>query len=322
LVDASARRPAVSEAPLEPLVELGHAFAEEVYPDLLRRDVNRVPFWLPWLSRRVQPPRRRISSGRALLYFLATVLPSGLLLFVQNLLWRAYDRTVLVFGLPVSLLLAALIFFWPRGAKAKRWRKRLAALLAVRYKLGPGGLALLLENDDHMASYLQRFLADHHVPYALPLYDEHGRYRFLSVEKVDVLATALLRSVGREHDNELFVLLADLLEVGDRLEPLLRAVRVARARHHQVVVVCPWPPGLPPAPEETDGRGEIRRVGFGKDVRAIMERAAVARFHRAYHKLRRTFARMGVPVVSARSDEPVPLILERMERLRMLGIRR
>jgi hypothetical protein len=145
---------------------------------------------------------------------------------------------------------------------------------------------------------------------------------------VQVLATALLRSVGKGHDNELFVLLADLLEVGDSLAPLLRAVRVALARHHQVIVVCPWPPGMPPPTSGADASGlveaqpiVVRRAG-GADVRAMLERAAVVRFHRAYYKLRRTFARLGVPVVSARSEEPVPLILERMDRLRMLGRRR
>src|SRR5205807_9200404 len=78
LVDAAARRPAVSEAPLEPLLELGHAFAEEVYPDLLRRDINRVPFWLPWVSRRIRPAGRKLSAGRLLLYGLIAIVPSAL----------------------------------------------------------------------------------------------------------------------------------------------------------------------------------------------------------------------------------------------------
>ena len=60
------------------------------------------------------------------------------------------------------------------------------------------------------------------------------------------LDAGLLRCVSRGHDNELFVLLADLLEMGEHIDPLLRAVRVARARHHQVFVICPWQPGIPP----------------------------------------------------------------------------
>jgi hypothetical protein len=193
-------------------------------------------------------------------------------------------------------------------------RKRMAALLSVRHGLSPGGLAALLEDDELMAMHVQRFLAEHQVPYRLPLYDGHGRYLFAAPEKVDVLARALLRSVGRGHDNELFVLFADLVELSDRLEPLLRAVRVARARHHQVMIVCPWPPGLP-APGAVE---ETAEAGVGP----MLRRTTAERFQRAFADLRQTFARLGVPVICAASDESVRLVLDRMDRLRLIGRRR
>ena len=73
----------------------------------------------------------------------------------------------------------------------------MAALLSVQYHLGPGGLAVLLEDDERFSLYLQRFLADHHVPYTLPLYDDSGKYLFAAPEKIEVLARGLLRAVGR-----------------------------------------------------------------------------------------------------------------------------
>jgi hypothetical protein len=169
-----------------------------------------------------------------------------------------------------------------------------------------------------MSLYLQRFLTEHQVPYRLPLYDGAGHYLFAAPGKVDVLAGALLQAVGKGHDNELFVLLADLVELSDRLEPLLRAVRVALARHHQVMVVCPWPPGLPTpgaaeeplAPPEADGAAHVLR------------RTTAARFRRAFAELRQTFARLGVPVVCAADEDSVRLILDRMDRLRLIGRRR
>src|SRR5262249_11697249 len=135
--------------------------------------------------------------------------------------------------------------FSSRRRRHARWRKRLAALLSARYGLAPGGLAALMEQDGPFSLAVQRFLAEHQVPYELPLYDARGRYLFAAPAKVGVLAEALLRAVGKGHDNELFVLLADLLELDDRLAPLLSAVKVAAARHHQVMVLCPWPPGVP-----------------------------------------------------------------------------
>jgi hypothetical protein len=46
------------------------------------------------------------------------------------------------------------------------------------------------------------------------------------------------------------------------------------------------------------------------------------RLHAAYLGLRRAFARLGVQVTSAGSEESVPLILDRMQRLRAVGGRR
>jgi hypothetical protein len=51
---------------------------------------------------------------------------------------------------------------------------------------------------------------------------------------------------------------------------------------------------------------------------ALLERLTSFRFHRAYQRLRRSFARLGVPVLCARAEDPVPLILKRLRRLRIL----
>jgi hypothetical protein len=161
---------------------------------------------------------------------------------------------------------------------------------------------------------LQRFLAEHHVPYKLPLYFDDGRYLFAAPGKVPALAGALRRAIGRGRDNELFVLFADLFELDDALEPLVAAVHVALGRHHQVVVVCPWPPGLP-LPKADPGDAAQPPP---KSLAGIMRRSTRRRFHSAFFRIRREFGRLGVPVVCAASDEAVPLILERINRLRTL----
>jgi len=158
------------------------------------------------------------------------------------------------------------------------------------------------------------------VPYRLPFYDWHGRYLFAAPEKVDVLARALLQAVGKGHDNELFVLLADLIELTDRLEPLLRAVRVALARHHQLMIVCPWPPGLPPPTGAAVSAAAPPPTESG--VLPVLRRNTAERFQRAFAGLRQTFARLGVPVLCAANEESVGLILDRMDRLRLMGRRR
>jgi hypothetical protein len=339
LADASALSPAAQKVDPDGLTPLAQALAAEVYPDLMRPEVNALPGWLAWLV--AFPAYRR--RWRGLLDYLhrrkwqafflgTTLIPLALLaLNVVTLFggWLSPDgqglllqASLVLWALAIlagwALLLGSLLVSWGARRRA-RSRKRLAALLAARYGPAGGGLEALLEDDDAYALALQRFLSDHQVPYTLPLYDEQGRYLAARPEKVGVLAQALLRATARGRDNELFVLMADLLELEGHLGPLLEAVRVALGRHHQVIVVCPWPPGLPlpsAGPAPTPPPAESR------SLHALMYALAAARFHAAYGRLRLAFARLGVPVVCAGSEESTPLILNRLERLRTRGGRR
>jgi hypothetical protein len=176
----------------------------------------------------------------------------------------------------------------------------------------------LLEDDAACSGWLQRFLSDHQAPYDVPVYDDSGRYLFARPAKIEVIAQALTRSVGRGHDNELFVLLADLLELENDLGPLLKAVRVARARHHQVMIVCPWPAGTP-----RRHRGTPPLPPLDAAPEELASYAAEMRAARAWQAVRRAFGRLGVPVLRAAKSDTARLILHRLEQLRaMQGGRR
>jgi uncharacterized protein (DUF58 family) len=339
LADTAGLVPTTGQADVRDLVPLAHAFAEEVYPQLLRADVNNSPFWLRWFGTR--PPwsaRRPGLADRAHAGLLSWAWAYGLWCGIALLLAAVLGGYWLLASAPGKgelliwlvflaagtglLCLACMLLFlgWqvllPRRRRDEVRRKKLAALLSVQHGLAPGGLEALLADDEQMAVHLQRFLALHHVPFRLPFYDGNGRYLFAAPQKVDVLARALTRAVGKGHDNELFVLLADLIELTDRLDPLLPAVRVALARHHQMVLVCPWPPGLPP-PGTGDLSEEPTSAAEG-GVETVLRHATVARFHRSFAELRRTFGRLGVPVICGADDESVRLILDRMDRLRLV----
>jgi uncharacterized protein (DUF58 family) len=296
------------------------------------------------------------------------ILPPDLLSFIA---WLVATGVIL----PLWLRLvrdAVPLLFQTKRRRLTRYRKKLAALFSQEYGLGPGGLELLLEDDDLMNRYLERFLSDHHVPHTPVLHDRQGRFLFASPGKVEVLAGALMRAVGKGHDNELFVLMVDLVELEDQVEPLLRAVKVALARHHQVMVVCPWPPGLAPprdaAASETEvdplapphqspltpaprsplpktsgacsSRGSLRgdrpgrsarrpRVPRGphagmpeSELKDFLKELMARHYQRSFHRLRRTFARLQVPMVCAAAGDPVHLILERLDRLRGVHRRR
>jgi hypothetical protein len=119
----------------------------------------------------------------------------------------------------------------------------------------------------------------------------------------------------------MFVLLVDLLELSDDLELLLRAVKITRARHHQVVVVCPWPPGIAP-PKRDDPGKTSPPVAPEQNLQAALQKVTTERLHRAFVKMRQAFARLAVPVLCAEGGDPVRLLLERLDRLRSVGLGR
>ena len=329
LADAAGQAPSTGGATADELLPLAHAFAQEVYPDMLRPEINAFPVWLGWLHPRSAWTIRRPTKSDILYWLLPviTIGGGGLLVWLFVRAWLALARwlsnaplsartigvTVLgLAGMTMFLVLVrVLMFMFPKKRRVYRWRKEMAAVLSVQHGLAPGGLALLLEDDQRFAEHAQRFLIEHHVPVPLPLYDEQGRYLFASPKKVEVLADTLLRAVGKGRDNELFVILADLLELGDQLAPLLRAVKVTLARHHQVVVVCPWPPGVPPPPASA-GPPVVSPAVVDHTIRQSLAQ----RFHQAYFEMRRSFARLGVPVMCAQSGDPAQLIMDRLDRLR------
>lgn len=346
LTEAAALWPATPEADLAELLRLAYATSRETCPELLQSSCNHVPYWrgLLW-------PNAKSASriwwvirhlGRLPWYAMALV-P---LIFTGIMVWitgDAYGRDALdaivrpLVPLPEDLLLLILIAFgiswlvlyWAvvrftaqipekllafRERRLFRWRKQLAAILAERANLGAAGLSRLLEDDKAMCLLLQDYLAEHQVPYPVPFYGKDGQYLFASSGKVEILARALLRTVARAHDKELFVLLVDLLDLEDRIGPLLRAVRVVLARHHVAMVICPWPAGTP---------GPTKRVepeATENEPDAVARGQIWQQWERSFVGVRRAFARLGVPVVSGGDQEAASLVLRRLEQLRSLGL--
>lgn len=329
LADVSSLPPASKEVDPEQMLPLAYGFAEEVYPDLLTQEVNHFPWWLPvWAPQKNYRKRNGSLLGRFTLWIAAAFI----FVVITEIWFTRNDFQRLVLFILAFLGFGMLTQFWlvaweilKGTAKSQRyrWRKKLAAIFSVRHGLAPQGLGEMLEEDGLFVKHLQRFLAEHHVPYALPLYNDAGQYLFASPGKVDILAKALLRSIAQGKDNELFVLMVDLLEL-DNLDPLVRAVKVGIARHHQIILVCPWPPGiLVPQKEDEETRRNKKmdwgQLITGQGLRNFLKEQTTRRLHRAYFKLRKTFGRLGVMVQCVAEDDTARLILDRLKFLRNQG---
>jgi hypothetical protein len=303
LADAADLFPRSDHVPLARLLPLAYGVLQDLYPEWLDADVNSWPFWLPFWSPQpwytVPGPRWKARWWWA---------------------WPIVRTARLLLSVRLGTLLGNLVRVV--APQQYRWRKQVAAVLSVHYQLGPGGLALLLEDDQQCGLYVQRFLVEHQVPCPLPYYDAQGRYLFGAPGKIDVLASALTHAVLRGRDNELFVLLVDFLETGPHLEKVLRAVRVALSRHHQVVVVCPWPPGVD-RPARRQSRPERPEAISTPSLQDLLSQASALRLQQAFTQVQQAFGRLGVPVLCAPEDEAVGVILQRMQRLRSMerGVR-
>jgi uncharacterized protein (DUF58 family) len=332
------------------LARLAYPLANELYPELMHKRANTAParmFWSPpsdyrrgwWVLLFALPALFLVCgplAGFAGLFAgraeVLSVVLTVIAFFFRNLGWAT---TLVLAG--VSLLIAVILwlahglsgFSEPWRSERLR-RKQLGLLFATLDGAPPGAESHYLHDDQVFARRAQRFLAEHHARYPVRLYDARGRYLFHSRPKLDVLVKALNYGVARGRDNELFVLLVDLLDVADELDHLIRAVRVAVARHHQVMVIVPWQEDVPePPPEAAGGDDRIpldRAERFARGgYRAIAEeltRDFIAHYHKAFFKVRREFGRLGVVVVRADHEEPVQMVLDRLDRLRGVARRR
>ena len=344
-----------SAAPVSPfgdmgtLMQLASPLAHEIYPDLMHQRINRVPwrmFWEPILDYRkawftlIPLLPLILLFGWIAGFFMSFIVDysEGMRFCVRvavavngvfgTLLWPLFGVLGLaVLGMFFWFLFGASGYFSPWHSLRMR-RKRLSALLAALDNAPLGMDARYLNDDNLFAERVQRFLAEHHRRYPVALYDEQGRYLFRSDAKIDVLARALLHSVARGRDNEMFVILADLFELEKDLGSLIQAVRVACARHHQVMVICPWMPGIPVIDEKhsvKERAKEIRQHALAVGFRGIETQLFVQlaeRYHEAFQHLRREFGKCGVLLVRAQRHESVRLILNRMDRLRGVRARR
>jgi uncharacterized protein (DUF58 family) len=332
------------------LARLAYPLANELYPDLMHKRVNAAPgrmFWSPpsdyrrgwWVLLFALPALFLLCGPLAGFAGLFAGRPEVLSLVLTVVAWLfrnlGWATTLVLAG--VSLLLAVVLwlthglsgFMEPWRSERLR-RKQLGLLFATLDGDAPGAESFYLHDDQMFARRAQRFLAEHHARYPVRLYDARGRYLFHSRPKLDVLVKALNYGVARGRDNELFVLLADLLDLADDLDHLVRAARVAVARHHQVLVIVPWQDDVPEPPAEAPADGD--RIPLGRaerfahgGYRAIADeltRDFIAHYHKAFFKVRREFGRLGVLVIRADHDEPVQMVLDRLDRLRGVARRR
>jgi uncharacterized protein (DUF58 family) len=369
LAEAAALQPDTAGVPVEHLTRRAYPLAHELYPEVMARRTNTMPLgrlWLPLLDKWwgwivlfifLAPPG--MAAWKLLNVLGGPPLWGPIQKVYQTWMSNTFDFAVRVtpkmywvVRWTIALVVWACVLclpsvfaglFWfiygfrgwfgMRAADLRR-RKQLAALFGVQDGTGPDAIERYVHDDAAYAERVGAFLRYHLLRCPVPLYDEQGRYRFKCARKADVVAWELIRAVGRARDNELYVILSDLAELGDELEPLVRACRVARARKHHVMVIVPWPADVPlpdaaPDPEPDEGRPRRKRHPDdldpsvrGKRISKIVLDNLMRQYHESFRTMRRELSRVGVTVVPVNDGDPVRLVLDRLDRLRGMRSRR
>ncbi|MDA0283453.1 MAG: DUF58 domain-containing protein, partial [Planctomycetota bacterium] len=195
-----------------------------------------------------------------------------------------------------------------RGNRLKRFRRtRMAAVFTELYSLAPDEPQNLIYDDVRMASMCQRFLLEAGYGWTWPVVDRRSSELHDWHGKFEVLTSALTRVVARSHDHELFVLLVDLLDHPEPPGRLADAIRLARAHHHRVVVICPCPDDCRP--------GSLDRLETPSrtDVAGLLRQAERLRRINAADRLQRELRRLGVPVAFAADGRAAQLVLSEAE---------
>jgi uncharacterized protein (DUF58 family) len=320
LAEAAALTPTVSAADVPVLLPAAANLARQVYPDLLLSPANRLPWWLYW--------RPLLGSWlRWLVFALLTPLVLIALLVASvgaNLLQVDAPEQWITLGVlaggpalaGVALwVLYGLSGYWPSRAKAISQRKQLAAVCAAVQRRGPAQLAQMHLDDAVLAPALGQLLADFAQPVPVRHFDASGAARFAGTQQLTTLATALTRAVARSRDNELFVLLVDCFPHADALAPLLQAIQVARARHHEVIVLCPWQDGVPIPDRRNPGKSLLAGLDKLSPLQIDMQTQWFRLYQAGAEHARRAFAKLGVVAVTLGSADAVELVLLRLRKM-------
>ena len=191
----------------------------------------------------------------------------------------------------------------PHSRRRFREHFLLAGVLAEVFQLSAAQQVRLVHHASYMAEYIQRFLDQSGVAWMEPVAE--ADQQITHEARMNLLSDSLVKAVSHARDNEVFVVLADLLEHASHIKQLLPAVKMALGRHHRVAFVCPSPTFRRPTTAST-----IHKSNSIDDLMAAAEqiqmRDNVAKLHR---KLRR----LGATVTCSGEQEAIHLVLSEME---------
>ena len=176
-----------------------------------------------------------------------------------------------------------------------------AGVVAQIYGLTPVQQTELVFDDARMAAIALRFLSDSGVSWMDPLIQPRQQGYHDGLASMDIFSQAISESVARAKDNEVYVVMANLLESANNISRVLPAVKLAFARHHRVVFVFPTPSFSRP---QNNSELPTRPTSM-----EMLSRADQLRARDLTERLQRELRRVGAAVSFSGEEEAIRLIL-------------
>lgn len=189
--------------------------------------------------------------------------------------------------------------------RSRREHYRLVDVLANLYGLSVREQAECYVSLAKFAPYVQRLLFDAGLPWMEPLVTQAEVGFMNSATRMDVMHKAIAKAIAHAHDNEVFVILTDLTNCVPNLPNLLPVIKLAKAKHHRVVFVCPS--SITPPDERSV---IVPRSGNSSD---LLMAAEMSRVRDLVAFMRRELIRLGVATIFSSDKRAVQQITAEMD---------
>lgn len=191
---------------------------------------------------------------------------------------------------------------------ARRNRMRLVGVLSEVFQLSPREQVECILGDAKLAHYLQRFLCAAGTPWMSPVLPLAVESTQSAARRMKALSDVILRAIAHAHDNEVFVVLADLIGSAYDLETMKRATKLALAKHHRVAFVCPTSTFLRPKAETI--------IPASESIADLLLAAELTRVRDLALQLKRDLIRMGASVSFSGEQSAIQIVLAEIDTAR------
>lgn len=199
-------------------------------------------------------------------------------------------------------------FNWFPLVLTRRSRNRflLCGVLAEVFQLSPLEQVACMHDDAHLSVVLQELLWQSGMPWMAPIIPAAEEPSKAAEQRMEVISQAMLKAIAHAHDNEVFVVLADLLSCAPNLAPLARAAKLAIAKHHRVAIICPTTTFLRPKPDIVLPRSE--------SLDDLLLAAETTRVRDLAMDMKRELVRLGASVSFTGEEGAIRMVIAEMDR--------